>query len=197
MEQLLALLGFAFVTAFTPGPNNMMVMISGANWGFARSLPHIFGIALGFPLMVLAVGLGLGQFFEAYPLAHDIMKYLAAAYLLFLAWKLATAGRHDASGARTGRPMTFLQAALFQWVNPKAWIMSVGALVLFSGTLLSGIASSLIVAGAFLLAAFPSTAVWCLFGTGIARFLGTDRRTAIFNISMAALLILSMIPTLL
>ncbi len=197
MHSWLAMLGFAFVTAFTPGPNNTMLMISGANFGFARSLPHMLGISLGFPVMVLAVGLGLGGFFEAYPQAHRILTYVAFAYLLWMAWKLAFAGRVDGEGVRVGRPMSFLAAALFQWVNPKAWVMAVSALALYVAPTEPPLTAVSRVAAAFALTAFPSTVVWCLFGTAISRYLGSERRVAIFNGAMAVLLVASMVPTLL
>ncbi len=197
MHPWLAMLGFAFVTAFTPGPNNTMLMISGANFGLSRSLPHMLGISLGFPLMVLAVGLGLGGVFETYPMAHQILTYVAFAYLLFLAWKLAFAGRVDGEGVRVGKPMSFIAAALFQWVNPKAWIMAVSALALYVAPNDAPVAAVSRVAFAFALTAFPSTLVWCLFGTAISRYLDSDRRVAIFNVTMALLLVASMVPTLL
>ncbi|SHG07182.1 Threonine/homoserine/homoserine lactone efflux protein [Kaistia soli DSM 19436] len=197
MQQWLALLGFAFVTAFTPGPNNAMLMISGANFGFARSVPHMLGVSIGFPVMVLAVGLGLGGVLEAYPLVHRILAYVAFAYLVYLAWKLAFAGRVDGEGIRVGKPMSFVAAALFQWVNPKAWIMAVSALALYVPPNEAALTSSSRVALAFALAAFPSTVVWCLFGKAISHYLDSDRRIAIFNGTMAVLLVVSMVPTLL
>lgn len=197
MQTLWAMFGFALITAFTPGPNNTMLMISGANWGFRPSLPHVLGITIGFPVMVFAVGMGLGGVFEAYPLLHDILKYVAFAYLLYLAWKLANAGRHDASGARVGKPMSFIAAALFQWVNPKAWIMAVGALALYVPAGSDVLHAVLLLALAFAVCALPSASVWCLFGTAIARLLDSDRRVMIFNIVMAILLVVSMVPTLL
>ncbi|BCP53120.1 protein AmbA [Kaistia sp. 32K] len=196
MDQVLAILGFALVTAFTPGPNNTMLMISGANWGVVPSVPHILGITVGFPVMVFAVGMGLGGVFEAYPLLHEILKYVSFLYLLYLAWKLARSGRHDTEGAREGRPMSFLAAALFQWVNPKAWIMAISAMALYvpqGGTILPAV---LLLTAIFALTSLPSSATWCLFGTAIARFLDSDRRVAIFNAVMAVLLVLSMVPTL-
>ncbi|MCX5493543.1 LysE family translocator [Kaistia dalseonensis] len=197
MQTLFAMFGFALITAFTPGPNNTMLMVSGANWGFWPSLPHVMGITIGFPLMVFAVGMGLGGVFDAYPVLHDILKYVAFAYLLYLAWKLANAGRHDASGARVGKPMSFTAAALFQWVNPKAWMMAIGAMALYvpaGGDVLHAVLLLVLV---FASTALPSASVWCLFGTGIARFLDSERRVAIFNAVMALLLVVSMVPTLL
>jgi len=197
MEQLLSMFGFALVTTVTPGPNNMMVMISGANFGLRRTLPHILGIALGFPLMLLAVGLGLGAVFGAVPLLHTILKYVAFAWLIYLAWKLANAKRPNAEGVPGGRPLSFLAAAGFQWVNPKAWMMGLSAATLYLPEGQSPWLRLGLLVGLFVLVTFPSCAVWCLFGTGIARFLGTARRVVVFNWVMAALLVVSMVPTLL
>jgi threonine/homoserine/homoserine lactone efflux protein len=176
LEQVLAILGFALVTAFTPGPNNTMLMISGANWGVAPSVPHMLGITVGFPVMVFAVGMGLGGVFETYPLLHEILKYGSFAYVLYLAWKLARAGRHDASGTRQGRP-----------ISAMALFVPAGSAMLPAVLLLASI---------FALTSLPSAWTWCLFGTAIARYLDNDRRVAIFNGVMAALLVLSMVPTL-
>ncbi|WP_018184426.1 LysE family translocator [Kaistia granuli] len=197
MDQILAILGFALVTAFTPGPNNTMLMISGANWGVAPSIPHMLGITIGFPVMVFAVGMGLGGVFEAYPVLHEILKYGSFLYLLYLAWKLARAGRHDTDGNRQGRPMSFLAAALFQWVNPKAWVMAISAMALYVPAGSAMLPAVLLLAAIFALTSLPSAATWCLFGTAISRFLDSDRRVAVFNAVMAALLVLSMVPTLL
>jgi threonine/homoserine/homoserine lactone efflux protein len=196
MDQILAILGFAAVMAFTPGPNNTMLMISGANWGVVPSVPHMLGITVGFPLMVFAVGMGLGGFFETYPVLHEILKYVSFLYLLYLAWKLARAGRHDADGARQGKPMSFLSAALFQWVNPKAWIMAVTAMALFVPAGSAMLPAVLLLAAIFALTSLPSAVTWCLFGTAISRFLDSDRRISVFNAAMALLLVLSMVPTL-
>jgi threonine/homoserine/homoserine lactone efflux protein len=197
VDQILAILGFALVTAFTPGPNNTMLMISGANWGVAPSIPHMLGITIGFPVMVFAVGMGLGGVFEAYPVLHEILKYGSFLYLLYLAWKLARAGRHDTDGNRQGRPMSFLAAALFQWVNPKAWVMAISAMALYVPAGSAMLPAVLLLAAIFALTSLPSAATWCLFGTAISRFLDSDRRVAVFNAVMAALLVLSMVPTLL
>ncbi|MCX5515190.1 lysine transporter LysE [Kaistia algarum] len=196
METLVAMFGFALITAFTPGPNNTMLMISGANWGLRPSIPHMLGISIGFPLMVFAVGIGLGGVFVTYPILHDVLKYLAFAYLLYLAWGLARAGRHDASGERVGKPMSFVAAALFQWVNPKAWMMAVGAMALYVPAGADVLRATLLLVVVFAITALPSTIVWCLFGTGIARFLDSDRRVSVFNAAMAILLVVSMVPTL-
>src|SRR5690606_32484543 len=131
METLLPLLGFVVVSTVTPGPNNLMVLVSGANWGLRRTMPHIIGIAIGFPVMIVAVGLGLGVAFDRLPWLHDVLKYVGFAYLLYLAWRIARAGRPELEG-RAGRPLTVFEAASFQWVNPKAWAIVLGGMAVFT-----------------------------------------------------------------
>ncbi len=128
-ELLVAFVLFAFVSSITPGPNNTMLLSSGVNFGFNRTVPHMLGISCGFAVMVLAVGLGLGAVFKAYPLLYTVLRYAGAAYLLYLAYKIATSGPVRDTGGQEGRPMSFLAAAAFQWVNPKAWVMAIGAIV--------------------------------------------------------------------
>ena len=117
---------FAFVSSITPGPNNTMLLASGVNFGFRRSMPHALGISIGFMLLVICVGLGLGEVFKLFPWAYTLLRYVGAAYLLYLAWKIANAGGMSDNPDEHGKPMTFLGAAAFQWVNPKAWIMALG-----------------------------------------------------------------------
>lgn len=196
METLLPFLGFAVVATTTPGPNNLMVLTSGANFGVARTIPHIIGIAIGFPVLVLVVGLGIGVVFETYPAVHSVLKYVAFAYLLWLAWQIARSERPDAKGLQP-HPMTFLQAAAFQWVNPKAWAMILGAMALFTASDGSGhvlqVAGMAVIFGALCL---PNGFVWALFGRAIAGFLADDRQRFWFNIGMAVLLVASAVPSL-
>jgi len=130
-DALIALIGFAVATSITPGPNNLMLMASGANFGYRRSIPHMLGISLGHMLMIVLVGLGLIGLFELFPVLDTVMKVLSVTYLLFLAWKTANAAP-PAEGAAAGTPLTFLQAAAFQWVNPKAWFMALTAITVYS-----------------------------------------------------------------
>jgi threonine/homoserine/homoserine lactone efflux protein len=196
METLLPFLGFALVATTTPGPNNLMLLTSGANFGVARTIPHIIGIAIGFPVLVLVVGLGVGVLFETYPVVHTVLKYVAFVYLLWLAWQIARSERPDAKAANA-RPMTFLQAAAFQWVNPKAWAMILGAMALFigndGGSHVLQITVMAVIFGALCL---PNGFVWALFGRAIAGFLADDRQRFWFNIAMAALLVASAVPSL-
>lgn len=187
--QLAALAVFAFVTSVTPGPNNVMLTASGANFGFCRSLPHMCGIAFDFPAMLIAVGLGAAGILQASSGLHIALKWIGAAYLLWLALAIARAGPLDRrDGVDGGRPMTFLAAALFQWVNPKAWVMLAGALPAFTtvgGTLWLEIA---VMAACFGLACLRSCALWCGFGVAIGRWLESPRALRRFNLAMAALL---------
>ena len=189
-----ALAAFALVSSITPGPNNLMLMASGANFGFARSIPHMLGIAIGFSVMVLLVGAGLVQVFDAYPISHQILKIVSVVYLLYLAWKIANAAPATGRDAN-GTPMTFFQAAAFQWVNPKAWSMALTAVTAYTpDTTLTAIALVALVFGAINL---PSITTWTLLGQQMARVLTNRRRLAIFNWSMAILLVASLYPVVL
>jgi threonine/homoserine/homoserine lactone efflux protein len=192
-ELLLALVAFAFVTSITPGPNNIMLMTSGANFGFRRTLPHMAGVALGFVFMAAAVGLGLVGLFEAWPVSYTILKAVSVGYLLWLAWKFAHAAPPERGGAG-GRPMTFVQAAAFQWVNPKAWAMALTAVTAYAPG--RGTAAVLTVAAVFGAVNLPSVGAWALAGQGMRRFLSTPARLRAFNWTMAALIVLSLWPVL-
>ncbi len=179
----------------TPGPNNVMLMASGVNFGFRRTLPHMLGISLGFPAMVLAIGIGLGSLFETYPQIHVILKYIGIAYLLWLAWKIAIAGRADDTGTEA-KPFNFFQAMAFQWVNPKAWIVAVGAISTYTSLQGDIFREVLLIAAIFGLVAVPSVTVWTLFGAAIRRLLSSTRALTLFNWSMAGLLVASLLPIL-
>ena len=189
---LLALLGFALTTSITPGPNNAMLTASGANFGFRRAVPHMLGIILGFPAMVLAIGLGLGSVFSALPWLHLALKYVGAAYMMYLAWRIATAER--GKGAATTKPISFFEAAGFQWVNPKAWIMGVGALAAYTVPEAPVWSEAARVAGAFVVTGIISSALWCGFGVAIGRLLTSDRAFRLFNYAMVLALVASLIP---
>ncbi|RJL05819.1 LysE family translocator [Paracoccus aestuarii] len=190
---LLALLGFAFITTVTPGPNNVMLMASGANFGFRRTVPHMLGIALGVSLMALLVGLGLMALFEAAPVLGQVLRVVSVLYLLWLAWRIATAAPIRDRPAQA-RPMTGLQAAAFQWVNPKAWAMCLSAVTIYAPD--RSLASVLIVAGAFALVSLPAISVWAWLGTVIRAWLSSPARLRVFNLTMAGLLVLSLYPML-
>jgi threonine/homoserine/homoserine lactone efflux protein len=192
-EILSALLLFAFATSVTPGPNNLMLMASGANYGFRRTVPHMLGISIGHMLMVVVLGLGLAQVFATWPVAHDVLKVVSVAYMLYLAWRIATAAPPGEAQA-TGRPFTFLEAAAFQWVNPKAWAMALTAVSVYAPG--QTLAAVVIVAAAFAAVNLPSVSVWTALGTQLRRWLTTATRLRRFNMAMAALLVLSLWPVL-
>ncbi len=191
-DLLIALVGFAFVSSITPGPNNLMLMASGANFGFRRTFPHMLGISIGHSVMVTLVGLGLAQIFVLYPAARLILQVISTAYLLYLAWKIATAAPPREGEAR-GKPFTFLQAAAFQWVNPKAWYMAIYAITNYTPDG-GGIAPTLLVALVFACTNFPSIMVWATIGTQVKRLLSRPRLLRLFNGTMAVLLVLTLYP---
>lgn len=188
-----ALVVFAFVTSVTPGPNNLMLMASGANFGFARTMPHMLGVALGFVAMAALVGLGLAGLFQTWPPAVLGLKIVSVIYMLWLAWKIA----HSAApkpGDAQGRPMTFLQAAAFQWVNPKAWAMALTATSVYAPG--QTVAAILVVAAVFGAVNLPSVSLWVLLGQEMRRILTNPARLRAFNLTMAVLLVASLWPVL-
>ncbi|RPE71018.1 threonine/homoserine/homoserine lactone efflux protein [Pacificibacter maritimus] len=194
MTLFLALLGFAFVASGTPGPNNLMLLASGANFGFKRTLPHMLGISLGHSFMVFVIGLGLAQAFHSLPMLRNVLTVVSIVYMLWLAWKIAHAAAPK-GGDVTAKPFTFLQAAAFQWVNPKAVIMAISAQTNYAqgDTWLA----ALFVGLGFLMVNFPAITLWAWMGTELRRFLTNARRLALFNWTMAALLVASLVPILL
>lgn len=195
-DLLLAFVGFAFVTSVTPGPNNMMLLASGVNHGFRRSIPHMLGIASGFIVMVELVGLGVGQLLQANSTVFLALKIASIVYMLWLAWKIANSGPIGTNGeGNEGQPFTFFQAALFQWVNPKAWAMALTATSAYTDP--ANYLWSLAVIGiVFGIINFPSVGVWTLFGMALRKLLQDPVKVRVFNIAMAVLLVLSMVPAL-
>ncbi|MEQ6202029.1 LysE family translocator [Sulfitobacter sp. HNIBRBA2951] len=192
-ETLTALAIFAFVSSATPGPNNLMLMASGANFGFARTIPHMMGISIGFMVMLFSVGAGLVQIFDRFPVIYDILKIASVIYMLWLAWKIANAApisKNDTAGA----PMTFLQAAGFQWVNPKAWAMALTAVTVYVGE--ASLWWLALAALLFAVVNLPSVSIWTIAGQQLQRILTNPRRLRAYNWTMAALLIASLYPVL-
>lgn len=185
-QDLLALLAFGVVSSFTPGPNNLMLMASGANFGVVRTLPHMAGVVVGFFIMLVVVGLGLFGLFHAWPPSFTILKVVSVAYTLWLAWKIARASPPGAADA-DGRPMTFVQASAFQWVNPKAWTMALSAITLYAPD--ERVGSVLLISFLFAVIGIASTGSWMLMGLSIRCWLSSRRRLLAFNYGMAALLV--------
>jgi len=193
-EWLLAFLAFAFASAGTPGPNNMMLAASGATFGCLRTRLHIAGIAVGFPAMIVAVGLGLGELFRLLPVLQDILKWAGSGYLLFLAWKIATAAGISPGEANTGgKPLMFLQAAAFQWVNPKAWTIVMAMMSVYAGHNGSYREDVALMAGLFIVVALVTATAWCLVGAGAGKLLNSRTRLVWFNRVMAALMVGSLV----
>jgi threonine/homoserine/homoserine lactone efflux protein len=189
---ILPVLLFCFSTTITPGPNNIMATASGINFGYKKTLPHILGITVGIPVMVIGVGFGIGSLFKAYPILYKILQYTGSAYLLFLSWKIAT---FQKLGEKTekGKPLSFWYALTFQWINPKVWVMVTGAISTFTTDADKIYSETLIIALTFFIVCFPSVSVWALFGAKLKTFLKTDRYRKIFNISVALLLVSSLL----
>ena len=184
-ETLIALIGFAFAGVWTPGPNNVMLAASGATFGWRATLPHALGVALGFPVMLFLVALGLGEVFRSAPAFRTGLAWTGCAIMLWLAWRIANAG--PPGDARRARPLSFAEATGFQWINPKAWVMAIGV----SATYASGAAPLLeaaIAALIFAVAGLTSANGWAASGAAIGRLLGTGWRLRAFNIAMGLLL---------
>jgi threonine/homoserine/homoserine lactone efflux protein len=188
-----ALFTFAFVSTASPGPNNLMLLASGANFGMRRTLPHILGIAFGIFLMIGIIGLGLAQIFTTYPALEQVLIYASLAYMLWLAWKIAHAAAPKA-GDSSSQPFTFLQATAFQWINPKAWVMGVTAQTSFASG--DGWAAPFAVSIVFVITCMPSNTLWAWCGLQMQRLLSHPRHLNAFNWSMAALLVASFLPIL-
>jgi len=194
LDTFLALLLFAFTTSITPGPNNMMLFASGVNFGFKRTIPHMLGIGVGFFVLLIAVGLGLGALLHTVPLLYTVLKFAGGAYLVWIAWKIGTS-RSLSERESGAEPMSFLSAAAFQWINPKAWVMAVSAMATYTNEQLY-LFSVLLVGLAFAVVNLPSVSTWAGFGSALRDWLSDPVRLKWFNITMAVLLVLSLWPML-
>jgi threonine/homoserine/homoserine lactone efflux protein len=187
---------FAVSISATPGPNNAMVASSGATFGFARTLPHILGITVGFPVMLIAVALGAGDLLRAAPTVHEFLRWAGAAYLLWLAFRIATSAPSMKDAKGRAKPLSFLQAALFQWVNPKGWIAAISAIVTFTSAGGPILPQAALLAAIFFVTVALAVAFWTMTGVGAARLLRTARSVRAFNLTMASLLVASLVPLL-
>ncbi|WP_394690081.1 LysE family translocator [Hoeflea sp.] len=194
LETFLTLIAFAFVAGGTPGPNTMMLFTSGVNFGFRNTLPHMFGIGVGFLALVLGIGFGLGALLTTLPALYLVLKILGGSYLVYIAWRIATSDTLPEAKARS-RPMTLLEAAAFQWVNPKAWVMLVTAMGIYTDPDHYADTVIMIFLG-FAIALIPCVTGWAGFGSVLRSWLSDPVRLRRFNISMAILLVLSLWPML-
>lgn len=188
LETLLALAGYALAGTWTPGPNNMMLTASGATFGHRATLPHAMGVACGVPIMVFLVAVGMGEVFQRSETLRTGLAWAGFAVMIYLAWRIATAGPAKARGP--SRPLTFLEACGFQWINPKAWVMVIGSSSTYS-TGEAPVRDATIIAAVFLCSGLTSSQAWTAFGAAIGRFLGTGVRLRVFNIAMGLLLAVS------
>jgi threonine/homoserine/homoserine lactone efflux protein len=187
--------GLAFVASITPGPNNLMLMTSGVKFGFARTAPHLVGVILGFALMVALLGLGLNVVFQRFPTVLRGMRIVGSLYMIWLALKIALAKPAGAIES-AGRPIRFVSAAAFQWINPKAWVMALSMLSTYAGLADDYLRSVLLITALCAAITVPCSGAWALFGSSLRRFLTNPRVTRAFNLMMAALLVASIVPIL-
>ena len=193
LELFISFVIFAIIAAVTPGPNNVMLTTTGLNFGVRRGMPHLFGIALGFPVMLALIGLGFGTLFQLFPLLHEIIKIVGVTYLLYLAWKIASA-EGSSNQIAPSQPISFWQSAAFQWINPKAWVMGSSALAAYTSLDDSFFLQVIIISISFGVITFPCAGIWLVFGAGLQRYLKDPLHRKTFNIAMALLLIASILP---
>lgn len=186
---------FAFVAAVTPGPNNMMLAASGMNFGFRRTVPHMLGISLGFPVMLLCIIFGLGALIAGFPALQTVMRALSAGFVLYFAWRIATT-ETDPMLENAGRPLTLWQAALFQWVNPKGWAIAIAVASLYAPGGLADWEKAIYMAALFFVVTAGCTSCWTSLGTAIRSVLQKPETRRRVNWGMAAALLLTMAPIL-
>lgn len=193
MEYLLSVALFAISSSVTPGPNNIMVMTSGVNFGVKKTMPLLLGICVGFTIMLLLVGLGFGQLFNLFPQLDVVIKTLGTAYLLYLAWQIAQSGNVSVAGGQS-KPLGFMKGALFQWVNGKAWVVAIGAISAFTTVGDTYMSQNLTIAMTFFVASFPCVGVWLMFGSVLRQYLQKPSYLRLFNLTMSILLAISVLP---
>lgn len=195
MDYLFAVVLFAVSASVTPGPNNIMVMTFGVNFGVKKSLPLLVGICVGFTVMLLPVGLGFSQLFELFPNLHFIIKCVGVLYLLYLAYLIARSAG-DVDSDKQTEPFSFIKGALFQWVNAKAWVVATGAIAAFTTAGASFFTQNILIAMTFFVVSFPCVGVWLAFGSLLKNVLNSPKSRKWFNFIMSGLLVLSVVPVL-
>jgi len=193
ITMLFSIATFTLSTVLSPGPNNIMLLSSGLTFGYKRTISHMLGIIFGFPFMVVLVGLGLGAIFELYPIVFIVLKYIGMIYLFWMAYKIATnTSSFDLNN--NSNPFTFLQSAIFQWLNPKAWVMAVTSISVFVTSNENTTMQVFIIAFIYMLSGIISTNSWTLGGVVLKKILKDEKLIKIFNITMAILLVASVLP---
>jgi len=195
MDYFYAVVLFAISSTVTPGPNNIMVMTSGLNFGVIKTLPLLIGICVGFALMLVLVGLGFSQLFVLYPPLHFIIKCVGVLYLLYLSYLIAMSSGNIDSDSQA-KPLSFMKGVLFQWVNGKAWVVATGAIAAFTTTGSNFHTQNLLIALTFFVVSFPSVGIWVSFGALLKNVINTPRSRKIFNFTMSGLLVLSVVPVI-
>jgi threonine/homoserine/homoserine lactone efflux protein len=195
LALILTSIPFMASMGITPGPNNILVASSGVNFGFRATVPHILGITIGYPLMLFIVGIGLAKIFIAVPLIHTVLKWISIVYLLYLAYRITIAAA-PAQARSEPRPLTFLQAAAFQWVNGKAWVIALGAVTTYTVVDQTLPLQILALTAISVVITLGSVSCWTFFGAFMRQYLQTEKRRRWFNYAMAALLVLSILPVL-
>ena len=197
LTMLLSITSFTLASVLTPGPNNIMLLSSGLTFGYRQTIPHMFGIMFGFPLMVICVGMGIGAVFEIFPMVYTALKVVGISYLFWMAWHIAnTKGGIKTKDNKNNKPFTFIQGAAFQWVNPKAWIMAITATVSFTTNPKYAFLQVLIIAFIFLLSGIISTNSWTLGGVYLKKLIKNELHVRVFNITMAVLIVASVLPVI-
>lgn len=194
LTMILSITSFGLASTMTPGPNNIMLLSSGLTFGYKRTIPHALGVNFGFPVMVICVGLGVGKLFEAFPFIYAVLKVVGIVYLLWMAWHIANTKGTLNTENTNDKPFTFLQAALFQWINPKAWVMAVTSTAAFITDHQIAYIQVMIISIIFFFCALLSTNSWSLGGVVLKRFIQNERIVQIFNITMAFLIVGSIVP---
>ena len=204
MEIQVALIVFVLVASITPGPNNIMIMTSGLNHGIRASIPHMLGIVLGFAALLLSIGFGFGYLFERYTWLHQVIQIVGICYLIYLSYLIATtttsataseAESNDNNIDFAAKPFSFAQAALFQWVNPKAWVMGSTAIATYSAVGSDPIWQILGIVSVFMVFTLPAILTWLIFGVALQKLLSKAKYRRWFNVSMGLLLLMSLLPS--
>jgi threonine/homoserine/homoserine lactone efflux protein len=188
-DMILTLTGLALASTWTPGPNNAMVASSGATFGVRATVPHALGVAIGFPIMIFLVAIGLGEMFRQSALLREALRLFGILALIWVSWRIATAAA-PGSGTRSSRPFTFLQAVGFQWINPKAWVMAIGITALYA-TDQNPVLNAVAIALVFMASGMTSAFGWTYFGASLQRWLKSSRHLRLFNLTMAGLILTS------